>query len=148
MGGATRGEKLALWWTNSSVVWAVAICVLILVRSGLQPRVLSVHTLAGLALWGSGALAALGAGGLGVSRHRQRLGAVLLCVYSFLWVAALCSGLAWLWRAGAEWSVCLKSVNVCITGWWARGILAVGVVPFVLTSAWFWGRARMRQSGA
>jgi hypothetical protein len=139
---ASRSEKVALWWINSSVVWALAIFVVVALRSAQAPGVPSVRTPSGLILWASAALGALGVAGAAVSRRRPQVGAALLLAYSLLWAAMLAYGLTWVWTAGAEWSMCLKGVNVCITAWWARGVFAGGLAVFVLNAGWFWGRVR------
>jgi hypothetical protein len=148
MTAPTRVEKVALWWTNSSVIWALAIFVVVMLRSTQQASMSSLRNPVGLTLWASGAIAVLGLGGVAAWRQRTRLGALLLLAYSLLWTAVLAYGLAWVWSAGAEWSVCLKGVNVCIAGWWARGILAGGMVPFVLVARWFWIRLTRDRAGA
>jgi hypothetical protein len=137
---STRSEKLALWWTSSSTIWALAILVVVIIHSRQQPGWFSVGTPAGLVMWATGALAALGLAGVALWKRDPRLGGPVLLAYSLLWTTSLGYVLTWMWSVEAEWSVCLKGMNVCITAWWARAILAGALVPFGVLTIWFWSR--------
>jgi hypothetical protein len=137
---STRSEKVALWWTSSSTIWALVILVLVILRSRQQAGGFSVWTPAGLVAGVTGALAVLGLAGVALWKRGHRLACPVLVAYSLLWTASLGSVLSWVWSAEAEWSVCLKGVNVCITAWWARVLLAGALVPFGVLTMWFGSR--------
>jgi hypothetical protein len=131
------GSRLCRWltlsWSMLTIVYLLAISVLVL-RDGAFPLNFgSIHTTGRTGLWLTLLPSLAGCVALLLALRRVRAGAWLLSIYSLLWTGVLVSGLPAVWNART--SFCTRAF--CITTpWIGRLLLLALAMPFLLVALW------------
>jgi hypothetical protein len=138
-----RSQRLALWWTRSSVIWLLVVGGVFLFHRNLPLTLGTFRATADAVIVSAVALAFLGVGGLVLHQRNPRLGAGLLAGYCVLWLIPLVAALPSVWNARS--SICLSGINICVTSEAAAGLMIGFVIAFSLVALWA-ARASVRAS--